>query len=60
MGVVREVGCCNHMEGCDVVDYHGDKLKYVDGDKLSVLVVGFEQKCPLLYLLGEVDMPPEA
>ena len=60
MRIVREVGSCYHMEGGDVIDYYGDKLEYVDGDELSVFVVGFEEKCPALDLLGEVNVTPEA
>ena len=60
MRIVREVGFCYHVEGGDVIDYYRDKLEYVDGDEHSVFVVWFEEKCPTLYLLGKVDMPPEA
>jgi hypothetical protein len=58
--VVREGGFCYDVEGCKVIDYHRDELEYVDGDEQSILVVGFEEQCPTLDLLGEVDMPPEA
>ena len=58
--IVREVGSCYHMEACNVIDYYGDELKYVDGDELFVFAVRFEEKCPTLDLLGEVDEPPEA
>ena len=60
MRIVREVGSCYHMEGGNVIDYYGDELDYVDGDELSVFIVRFEEKCPMLDLLGEVNMPPEA
>ena len=48
------------MEGGNVVDEYSDKLEDVDGDESSVFVVRFEQKCPMLDLLGEVNVPPEA
>ena len=60
MRIVREVGSCYHMERGNVIDYYSDKLEDADGDELSVFVVSFEEKCPTLDRLGEVDMPPEA
>ena len=60
MRIFREVGFCYHVEGGDVIYYDGDELKYVDGDELPVFIVRFEEKCPALDLLGEVNMPPEA
>ena len=48
MRILREVGFCYHLEGGNVIDYHGDKLEDVDGDELSVFVVRFEEKCPTL------------
>ena len=48
------------MEGGNIVDYYCDELEDVDGDESSVFVVGFEEKCPMLDLLGEVNVLPEA
>ena len=60
MWIVREVGGCYHMERGHVVYYYRDKLEDVDGDESSVFVVKFEEKCPMLDLLGEVNVTPEA
>ena len=60
MWIVHEVGGSYHMERGQVVDYHRDKLKDVDGDESSVFVDGFEHECPMFDLLGEVNVPPEA
>ena len=48
------------MEGGALVDDDHDKLENIDGEDCSVFVVGFEKKCALLDLLGDVNVPPEA
>ena len=48
------------MKGGNIVVYYRDELKDVDGDESSVFVVRFEEKCPMLDLLGEVNVQSEA
>ena len=60
MRVFCEVGRCYHVEGGAVVDDDRDEFENVDRDERSVFVVGFEKKCAVLDLLGEVNGPPEA
>ena len=43
MRIVCEDDFCYHVEGGNVTDHYGDELEDVDGDELSVFVVGFEE-----------------
>jgi hypothetical protein len=60
VGIICEVCSGYDVDRGQLIDYYRDKLEYVDGYECSVLVVGFEEQCPALDLLGEVDVPPEA
>ena len=47
------------MQRSNVVDDDCDKLKDIDGDEFSILVVFLVEQGTQLHLLGKINMPPE-
>jgi hypothetical protein len=60
MGIVCDGRCLNNMESGAIVDYHHQKLEYIDRYQHAVIVVAPESECTLNHFIQKTNVPPES